>query len=65
MKFRPWPVEATKMAVHEKRSKPLTQTLEPRSAYVIAGAARTRRQHHIPPTEAFRYSITFRTLPAG
>jgi alkylated DNA repair dioxygenase AlkB len=65
MKFRPWPVPAKKKAIHGKRPKPLTQTLEPRSAYVIAGSARTRWQHHIPPTEALRYSITFRTLPAG
>ncbi len=38
------------------------QTLEPRSAYVIGGAARTAWQHSIPPTEALRYSITYRTV---
>jgi alkylated DNA repair protein (DNA oxidative demethylase) len=37
-------------------------TLEPRSAYVLAGAARFAWQHSIPPTKALRYSITFRTL---
>jgi DNA oxidative demethylase len=37
-------------------------TLEPRSAYVLAGAARFVWQHSIPPTKALRYSITFRTL---
>jgi alkylated DNA repair protein (DNA oxidative demethylase) len=37
-------------------------TLEPRSGYVLAGEARTRWQHHIPPAKSLRYSITFRTL---
>ncbi|MBD0328610.1 MAG: alpha-ketoglutarate-dependent dioxygenase AlkB [Thermoleophilia bacterium] len=36
--------------------------LEPRSGYVLAGPARTQWQHHVPPTRALRYSITFRTL---
>ena len=36
--------------------------LEPRSAYVLAGAARSAWQHSIPPTKELRYSITFRTL---
>jgi len=39
-------------------------TLEPRSGYVLAGAARTSWQHSIPPTKALRYSVTFRTLRA-
>jgi alkylated DNA repair dioxygenase AlkB len=41
--------------------------LEPRSAYVLAGAARWAWQHSIPPTKAPRYSLTFRTLrrPSG
>jgi DNA oxidative demethylase len=37
-------------------------TLEPRSAYVLAGPARFAWQHSIPATRALRYSITFRTL---
>jgi DNA oxidative demethylase len=37
-------------------------TLEPRSAYVLAGEARRSWQHSIPPTKELRYSITFRTL---
>lgn len=62
MKFRPWPVPA-KAAVHgARRLRPVSQILEPRSAYVIAGEARSNWQHHIPPAEALRYSITFRTL---
>ncbi|MCA1645909.1 MAG: alpha-ketoglutarate-dependent dioxygenase AlkB [Chloroflexi bacterium] len=36
--------------------------LPPRSAYVLAGDARTKWQHSIPPIKALRYSITFRTL---
>ena len=36
--------------------------LEPRSAYVLAGEARSRWQHSIPVTKELRYSITFRTL---
>ena len=39
-----------------------TQVLEPRSLYMLSGAARTSWQHHIPPTRSLRYSITMRTL---
>jgi alkylated DNA repair protein (DNA oxidative demethylase) len=38
------------------------ELLEPRSGYVLAGAARWSWQHSIPPTKELRYSITFRTL---
>jgi len=37
-------------------------TLEPGSAYVLAGKARWSWQHSIPPVKEDRYSITFRTL---
>jgi alkylated DNA repair protein (DNA oxidative demethylase) len=37
-------------------------TLEPRSAYVLSGPARTQWQHHIPPVTQERWSMTFRTL---
>lgn len=37
-------------------------TLEPRSAYGLAGEARFVWEHSIPAVEALRYSITFRTL---
>jgi alkylated DNA repair dioxygenase AlkB len=37
-------------------------TLEPRSAYLLSGEARTAYEHHIPPAASLRYSITFRTL---
>ena len=36
--------------------------LPPRSAYVLAGEARSAWQHSIPPVKELRYSITFRTL---
>lgn len=34
----------------------------PRSAYLLSGPARTDWEHSIPPLEARRYSVTFRTL---
>ena len=34
----------------------------PRSAYVLTGPARTEWEHSIPPLEALRYSVTFRTF---
>ena len=36
--------------------------LEPRSAYLLRGAARREWEHSIPPVESLRYSITFRNL---
>ena len=36
--------------------------LQPRSAYVLTGPARTQWEHSIPAVKALRYSITFRTL---
>ena len=36
--------------------------LAPRSAYVLGGKARSAWQHSIPPTDALRYSITFRSV---
>lgn len=38
------------------------RTVEPRSLYILAGAARWQWQHSIPPTTALRYSISMRTL---
>jgi alkylated DNA repair dioxygenase AlkB len=39
--------------------------LQPRSAYLLRGPARTQWEHSIPPVERLRYSITFRTLNGG
>lgn len=36
--------------------------LEPRSAYVMRGEARTEWEHSIPPVPSVRYSITMRTM---
>jgi alkylated DNA repair dioxygenase AlkB len=36
--------------------------LEPRSAYLMRGAARWEWEHSIPEAESLRYSITFRSL---
>jgi alkylated DNA repair dioxygenase AlkB len=36
--------------------------VEPRSAYVMAGEARTEWEHSIPPVATQRYSITFRNF---
>jgi alkylated DNA repair protein (DNA oxidative demethylase) len=46
----------------ERGSERLSLTLEPRSAYVLSGPARSEWQHSIPEVETLRYSITFRTL---
>jgi len=42
----------------------ISRTVQPRSIYVIAGEARTEWEHSVPPVEALRYSINFRTLSA-
>jgi alkylated DNA repair dioxygenase AlkB len=44
------------------RFERITLTLEPRSAYLLAGPARTAWEHSIPPVAAHRYSITFRSF---
>ncbi|MBB6411509.1 alpha-ketoglutarate-dependent dioxygenase AlkB [Mesorhizobium sangaii] len=39
-----------------------TITVEPRSAYLLSGPARSEWEHSIPPLAEHRYSITLRTL---
>ncbi|MER8595966.1 MULTISPECIES: alpha-ketoglutarate-dependent dioxygenase AlkB [unclassified Mesorhizobium] len=39
-----------------------TVTVDPRSAYLMTGAARNEWEHSIPPVAEHRYSITLRTL---
>ena len=39
-----------------------TLILEPRSAYLLSGPARTEWEHSIPPAVELRYSITFRNF---
>jgi hypothetical protein len=36
--------------------------LLPRSIYILEGEARTMWEHNIPPLDALRYALTFRTL---
>ncbi len=59
MRFRPYPPR--KVPARER----LSIELEPRSAYVLRNDVRWQWQHSIAPTEALRYSITFRTLLAA
>ena len=40
-------------------------TVEPRSAYLLSGPARTVWEHSIPALDRLRYSITLRTLVAN
>jgi alkylated DNA repair dioxygenase AlkB len=40
----------------------LSMMLQPRSAYLLTGPARTEWEHSIPAVEQLRYSITLRTL---
>ena len=35
---------------------------EPRSAYLLSGPVRKEWEHSVPPVDALRYAITFRTL---
>lgn len=37
-------------------------TVEPRSAYLLTGPARTEWEHSIPAQDTLRYSLTFRRL---
>jgi alkylated DNA repair dioxygenase AlkB len=60
MRFRPYrsPSETTsarRTATHEI-------VLSRRSAYLMTGGSRQAYEHHIPPVELLRYSVTFRTL---
>jgi alkylated DNA repair dioxygenase AlkB len=57
MRFRPWPPKAAARTRCDIE-------LEPRSAYLMQGAARWGWQHAVAPTQELRYSITFRTRRA-
>jgi alkylated DNA repair dioxygenase AlkB len=54
LRFRPWPPKHNQRTTHALE-------LEPRSAYLMRGAARWQWQHAVSPTRELRYSITFRT----
>jgi alkylated DNA repair dioxygenase AlkB len=57
LRFRPWPPAPGQRATWKV-------DLEPRSAYLMRGAARWQWQHAVSPTRELRYSITFRTRNA-
>jgi alkylated DNA repair dioxygenase AlkB len=64
MKFRPY---VTPRALRSAGTRPVRRTthevvLLPRSAYLMRGLARHAYEHSIPPVEALRYSVTFRTV---
>ena len=48
-----------------KRADRAEIALQPRSVYLLSGAARSEWEHSIPPMEQLRYSVTFRTLRAN
>ncbi len=47
---------------YKKPAKIFSIEIEPRSLYVLEGAARWEYQHSIAPLKSLRYSITFRTI---
>lgn len=58
MRFRPYPPQSP------RKADILKIDVQPRSIYLLRGAARWDWQHSVAPTRALRYSITFRT-PSG
>jgi alkylated DNA repair dioxygenase AlkB len=66
MKFRPYvsPGDLASRAGRPDARRRATHeiALEPRSSYLITGPSRTDYEHHIPPVNALRYSLTSRTL---
>ena len=48
--------------VGERKSERVSLVVEPRSAYLLSGPARTVWEHSIPQADALRYSVTFRNL---
>jgi len=64
MKFRPYLSSGDVVPGSPPRKTTHELELAPRSAYLISGVARRDFEHSIPPVDALRYSITFRTLRA-
>jgi alkylated DNA repair dioxygenase AlkB len=62
MKFRPYVSPSEISGGSGPRRTTHEIHLAPRSAYILAGAARRTFEHSIPPVTSVRYSITFRTL---
>lgn len=59
MRFRKYRRARAKPA---KRDEVLSIELQPRSIYLLSGAARDSWQHSIPPVKELRYAIMMRTL---
>ena len=59
LRLRPYPPEQT------RRGDVVRVVLAPRSIYSLRGPARWKWQHSVAPTQALRWSITFRTRAAG
>ena len=62
MKLRPYVSPADVGHKAARRRAAYDIVLEPRSAYLLTGSARSDFEHHIPPVSSLRYSVTFRTL---
>jgi alkylated DNA repair dioxygenase AlkB len=65
MRLRPYVSPSAHTAAGVRRTTTHELVLEPRSIYLIAGAARSAFEHSIPAVDALRYSITFRSLRSG
>jgi alkylated DNA repair dioxygenase AlkB len=50
---------------HGTRWERWSTEIPPRSIYRLSGPARHEWEHSIPPVEALRYSVTFRSFVAG
>ena len=62
MRFRRYDTPGIAAGPRPRRTATHEVLLEPRSAYLLTGAARQAYEHHIPAVASLRYSITFRTL---
>jgi alkylated DNA repair dioxygenase AlkB len=62
MKFRPYRTPAPTAPSAPRRIATHAILLERRSAYLMTQESRSAYEHHIPPVEEMRYSVTFRTL---
>ncbi len=65
MKLRPYVRPGVRITAGGRRTATHAITLDPRSAYIMAGEARNAYEHLTPPVATPRYSITFRTLRPG
>lgn len=62
MKLRPYLSPKAAASAATKRVATHEIVLGQRSAYLMTGESRNGFEHHIPPVEHPRYSVTFRTL---